>query len=81
MSFELATRVFADPYALFEQDRIENEEYRWQTLGLIENHIVLMVAHSIRDKEGGTEVIRIISVRKADAKERRRYEQNRALQG
>jgi len=32
VSFELAMRVFSDPFALSEQDRIEDGERRWQTL-------------------------------------------------
>ncbi|MFZ1085115.1 MAG: BrnT family toxin [Terracidiphilus sp.] len=32
VSFETATRVFADPNALFEQDRIADGESRWQPL-------------------------------------------------
>lgn len=36
VSFEIACRVFADPFALVEQDRIERGEYRWQTLGMVE---------------------------------------------
>jgi len=32
VSFETAARVFADPHALTTQDRIEDGEYRWQTL-------------------------------------------------
>ncbi|EJF87341.1 BrnT family toxin [Bartonella rattimassiliensis] len=28
VSFEIAARVFADPFAMVKQDRIENGEYR-----------------------------------------------------
>ncbi|CAN5361524.1 hypothetical protein BH10PSE6_BH10PSE6_14590 [soil metagenome] len=35
VSFEIATRVFADPFALTEQDRIEGGEMRWQTIGTV----------------------------------------------
>jgi len=44
----------------------------------VEGHLLLLVAHTTRDEdeEGQPiEVIRIISARKADRKERRRYEQ------
>ena len=78
VSFETALRVFADPFALSEQDRIEEGEHRWQTLGAVEGHILLLVAHTIREgeEEGQpVEVIRIISARAADRTERRRYEQ------
>jgi uncharacterized DUF497 family protein len=78
VSFETAIRVFADPFALTDQDRIEGGEQRWQTLGLVEGYYLLLVAHTIRDEsEDGhpIEIIRIISARAADRKERRRYEQ------
>ena len=50
-------------------------ERRWQTLGLVEGWLLLLVAHTVWD-EDGTEVIRIISARRAEPKERRRYEQD-----
>ena len=79
MNFETATRVFAAPFALIEQDRIENGEHRWQTLGIVEGYLLLLVAHTTLDGEGGSEVIRIISARRAEPKERKRYEQHRSL--
>lgn len=79
VSFEIAARAFADPFAVTEQDRIEGEEYRWQTVGLVDGHLLLLVAHTVWDDTGGVEVIRIISARRAEPKERRRYEQNRSL--
>lgn len=79
LSFEIATRVFADPFALVEPNRLENGEHRWQTLGLVEGYLLVLVAHTVRDDEDGTEVIRIISARRAEPKERKRYEQNRSL--
>ena len=78
VSFDIAMRVFAAPFALTEAVRIEGGEQRWQTLGIVEGHLLLLVAHTIRDDdEGGQpiEIIRIISARAADRKERRRYEQ------
>lgn len=71
--FEEAVLVFYDPYHLSLQDRHENGEFRWQTIGLVHGLIVIMVAHTVRF-ESGDEVIRIISARKADRKERSRYE-------
>ena len=79
VSFETATRVFADPFAAVEQDRCENGEHRWQTLGIVGGHLLLLVAHTVRHDDDGTEVIRIISARRADSKERTRYEQNCSL--
>ncbi|MHA0865677.1 BrnT family toxin [Enterobacter wuhouensis] len=71
--FEEAVLAFDDPYHLSLQDRHENGEFRWQTIGLVHGLIVIMVAHTVRF-ESGDEVIRIISARKADRKERSRYE-------
>lgn len=79
VSFETATRVFADPFALVELDRIENGEQRWQTIGRVADALFLLVAHTVRNDEDGTELIRIISARRADPKERKRYEQNSSL--
>ena len=78
ISFGIALRVFADPFALTEQVRVEADEQRWQTLGTVEGHLLVLVAHTIRDDEEDglpIEIIRIISARRADRKERQRYEQ------
>ena len=71
-------RAFADPFALTEQDRIESGDARRQTLGMVEGRVLLLVAHTFRDEDEdgeAIEVIRIISARAADRRERRRYEQ------
>jgi len=75
VSFETAARVFADPLAWTVQDRIENGEVRWQTLGMVDGYLLLLVAHTVREDDDGAEVIRIISARRAEAKERKNYEQ------
>ncbi|WP_375707697.1 BrnT family toxin [Bartonella sp. AA1HLJMS] len=79
VSFEIAARVFADPFAMVKQDRIENGEYRWQTLGLVDGFLLLLVAHTVHDDKDGIEVIRIISARRANSKERKRYEEESSL--
>ena len=73
VSFETATLVFDDPHALMLQDRIENGEERWQAIGRLADAVVLVVAHTVKAR-AGTEVIRIMSARKADRRERKRYE-------
>jgi len=78
VSFELASRVFSDPFALIRQDRVEGGEYRWQALGMVEGDLLLLVVHTEREEERNgdfIEVIRIISAREADRAERRQYEQ------
>lgn len=75
VSFELASRTFADSFAFTRQDRFENGEYRWQTIGMVEGVVLLLVAHTVRDHVSGDEVIRIISARPATRQERKTYEQ------
>ena len=70
----MAIRAFTDPYALAEQDRIENGEERWQTIGDVEGVLMPMVAHTMREQKD-IEIIRIISARRANRMERRRYEE------
>jgi uncharacterized protein len=62
--------------AITEQDRIEGGEYRWQTLGMVEGNLLLLVAHVDRD-EDDVPVVRIVSARVATPKERRHYAQDR----
>lgn len=78
IGFEVAAHVFNDPYRLMVQDRIEGNEARWQTLGIVHGVTVLLVAHTIFDTTEGrapVEIVRIISARRATRKERKRYEQ------
>ena len=75
VSFDTASLVFDDPAHLSIQDRHEDGEERWQTLGLAGGIVVLLVAHTWREEGDGRAVIRIISARKATTRERRRYEQ------
>jgi len=79
ISFDVAAKVFDDPLCRTEQDRIENGEYRWQTLGMANGCLLLMVAHTVffhDSKNGGEsyELVRIISARPATRKERKCYE-------
>jgi hypothetical protein len=77
VSFEEAMAVFRDPLYVTVQDRIEDGEPRWQTVGTLDGSLLLAVAHTVReelDQGKWVEVIRIISVRPATRKERRRYE-------
>lgn len=74
ISFQTAMLAFADPLHVAIQDRVEAGEERWQTLGVVQGRLLLLVAHTVMD-DGGEEVVRIISARKAEPKERKRYEQ------
>ena len=57
----------------------DNTEYRWTTLGLVESNMLLLVVHDANAGSDGTETVRIVSVRRAALKERKRYEQNYSL--
>lgn len=74
VSFEIAQHVFDDPLHISRQDRIEDNEQRWQTIGVVHGLVLLLVAHTVTETDG-RETIRIISARKADRTERRIYEQ------
>jgi uncharacterized DUF497 family protein len=76
ITFDDATHVFEDPYAIFEMDRIVEGEARWQTLGSVDKATLLLVAYTIHE-EGQDEIVRIISARRATRTERKRYGQNR----
>ena len=74
VSFELAREVFADPLALSTMDRVEDGEQRWQTVGMVDGTVILLVAHTVSEQEE-EEVLRIISARKATKYERKAYEE------
>lgn len=74
VSFETASLVFADPFARMLQDRVVDGEPRWQAIGRVADELVLVVAHTVRNRND-EEIIRIISARKALKQERKRYEE------
>jgi uncharacterized DUF497 family protein len=70
VSFEEARTVFGDPFARITEDRDHSEgEQRWHIIGISVQQRVLVVAYTERN-----ETIRIITARKAEPGERRRYE-------
>lgn len=76
VSFDEAKEVFLDPMHISKLDhRFEYFEERWITLGASTQDKILVVANMFFD-ENGEEIIRIISARKANQKERIFYEQH-----
>ena len=76
VSFEEAKEVFEDPFHISKLDhRFNYFEERWITLGRTKKDKILVVANMFFD-ENGEEIIRIISARKANQKERKFYEQH-----
>jgi uncharacterized protein len=68
--FEYAVRVFLDPRRLDSEDaRHDYSEERWLTLGKIEGRL-FAVAYTPRG-----EVMRLISARKANEREQRKYDE------
>lgn len=79
VTFEEAILIFEDPQVTSEQDRIVDGERRWQSIGIVHGALLLLVAHTFETGETPqSEIVRIISARRANRKERARYEQNRA---
>lgn len=74
VSFEQASYVFADPFALNKYDNNHShEEDRWVLLGKSINEVILVVIHTIRD-DMDLEKVRIISARKATKSENQAYQ-------
>ncbi len=71
VSFEEATTIFGDPLSVTVQDLAHSEsEDRFVAIGVSSNGRTLVVVHTNRG-----ESVRIISARRATARERRQYEQ------
>ena len=75
VSFEEARTVFMDEEALRIQDPEHSDtEDRFVMLGLSSQLRILLVCHCYREED---EIIRIISARKADRRERAQYDERR----
>ena len=68
--FADAVAVLEDERALTTRDPFSHEDQRWVTLGLDALGRVLVVVYTWRGER-----VRVISARKATARERRRYEE------
>jgi uncharacterized protein len=75
IDFATAALVFADPQVKLREDRIdETGEQRWHALGMAGGSEPLLIAvHVYKESSHGEEIIRIISARKARARESRAY--------
>ena len=75
IDFEDAIEVFSDEHALIELERYVDGEARWQATGMIDGAIIVVVAHTVIE-DGFDELVRLISARRAERHERRRYGKN-----
>ena len=75
LTFGDAVFVFDDPMSATQEDPYPYEQ-RWRTIGMVGTQVV-MVVHTWPDldTEGGEELGRIISARKATRLEREAYEE------
>ncbi|MBC8384783.1 MAG: BrnT family toxin [Candidatus Cloacimonetes bacterium] len=75
ITFEQASYIFADPFALnkYDNEHSENED-RWILLGKLLNDSIVVVVHTFREIDG-IEFVRIISARKATKKEKQAYQE------
>ena len=78
LDFETAARVFEDPKVVLMQDRILEGEQRWHAIGAVSAALLLVVHVYPEDDVNGEEIIRIISAREANQRERRVYIQQAA---
>ena len=79
ISFEQASYVFADPYALNKYDEEHSQhEDRWLLPGKSMNEVILVAVHTFKDQYG-IELVRIISARKATRNESQEYQKRHPL--
>lgn len=81
VDFAEAARVFDDPLHLILADRVVEGEERWHAWGCSHGEgPLLLVVHVYWEEDDGdaeVQIIRIVSARRADSRERRAYEQER----
>jgi uncharacterized DUF497 family protein len=74
ITFESAALVFNDPQTTFRKDRVVDGEQRWHAIGSVEEAVLLVVhVYRMECENGEEEIIRIISAREANKRERRIY--------
>jgi hypothetical protein len=80
ISFELAAPAFENERASIGPDRVdESGEQRWHVIGAVSIEpwisAVFLVVHAYREDGEDGEIIRIISARRAEEHELRRYQE------
>jgi uncharacterized DUF497 family protein len=74
LAFETAALVFHDRLAVFRKDRVAEGEQRWHAIGCASSAVLLVVHVYRREAQNDEEeIIRIISAREANKRERRIY--------
>jgi uncharacterized DUF497 family protein len=78
LDFETAARVFDDPSVVVIEDRVIEGQQRWHAIGAVSAALLLVVHVYREDDVDGEEIIRIISARETNQRERRVYIQQAA---
>ena len=74
VGFEQARDVFRDSMALDEPDHREDyDEGRFNRTGMVEGRLLVVTYTGRTDENSGDDIIRIISARPAERRERKRY--------
>jgi len=78
ISFDFASKIFNDDWAIDEFDDIHSTETekRFTIIGLAEDKL-LRVTFTVITRENGEEIFRIVSARKAQGKDKESYEKAR----
>lgn len=78
ISFEQATAVFEDPFAIeaFDDPHSTAEEYRYERIGVADGGVIVVI-YTVRGVTGSGEVIRIVSARVAIKVEETEYLEQR----
>lgn len=80
VTFNEAVGIFIDPFILSKFDADHSEaESRWISLGISEFERCLLVVHTEREIETETEIVRLISARRATLQEEQYYRARRPL--
>jgi uncharacterized DUF497 family protein len=79
ISFEMAALALEDEHCLVGPDRVDKTgEQRWHAIGAArlgpDAAVVLFVVHVYREETDGEEITRIISARRANKDDVRRYQ-------
>jgi len=80
ISFEVAALVFEDENCLVRLDRVDDTgEQRWLAIGTARLNastaVIMFVVHVYREEIDGEEITRIISARRANKDDFRRYQE------
>jgi uncharacterized DUF497 family protein len=74
VSFESAALVFGDPHVYEFEEGSDHGEVRYRAIGQALGQLLFVAYASFEDRE--EEVVRIVSARKAEPKERRAYQRH-----